>query len=359
MKNLSPAQMREAGADIILSNTYHLMIQPGPETVEHFGGLHSFMGWDGPMLTDSGGYQVFSMQHGGIAEEIKGRQAVARRKTLRKITEEGALFTSYRTGEHLFVSPESSIAAQRQLGADLIVSFDELTAFHDTREYTARSLERTHRWGGRCLAEFERGHSGKQGLYAVVQGGVYEDLRLAASDWTASNPFFGTAIGGCLGDTKEKLYEIVSWCTPRIHPKRPVHLLGIGDIIDVFEGVKLGIDTFDCVSPARIARHGSALLKGVPGGKINLRNAQYAYDKNPLWEDQALRASNGFSRGYIHHLLKSGELLASQILTQHNVGVMTRLMREIRQAIADGTLDALQKEWIPDEESARATVCGG
>lgn len=347
IKNLSPKQMREAQSDIILGNTYHLMIQPGAELVEKMGGLHEFTRWDGPMMTDSGGYQIFAMGHGGVADEIKGRN---RRddKSLIGITEEGATFRNYRNGEKMLLTAERSIDIQRKLGADLIYQFDECTAYHVPREYTEGAMHRSHRWGDRSLAEFERGHDGKQALYGIVQGGVYEDLRNESCAWTKDRPFFGTAIGGCLGGSTEEFYEITGWCMPQIHPDRPVHLLGIGAIGDIFACVRMGIDTFDCVSPTRIARHGWALAKGVPGNRLNMRNAQYREDKTPLDENSPLAASREFSKGYIHHLFKAEEMLGLQILAQHNVSVMNQLMREVRAAIGNGTLDQLEKEWIVD-----------
>ncbi|MEM1399640.1 MAG: tRNA guanosine(34) transglycosylase Tgt, partial [Pseudomonadota bacterium] len=229
IKGLSPRQMRENESQIILSNTYHLMIQPGAELVEKAGGLHAFTGWNGPMLTDSGGFQIFSMGHGGVADEIKGRgRTVERDKSLIEITEEGAVFRSYTDGAKLSLTPERSIDIQRKLGADLIVQFDECTPFHVDRDYTARSMELSHRWGDRCLEEFDRGDDGSQALYGIVQGGVYEDLREVSSRYTADRPFFGTAIGGSLGQDKAQMYEVVAYCSPHIAQDRPVHLLGIG-----------------------------------------------------------------------------------------------------------------------------------
>lgn len=348
IKNLSPAQMREAKADIILGNTYHLMIQPGADLVEKMGGLHAFNQWDGPMMTDSGGFQIFAMGHGSVADEIKGRNKGNRGKSLMSVTEEGARFKSYWNGEDLLLSPEKSIEVQRKLGADLIYQFDECTAYHVDRSYTEESMYRSHRWGDRSLAEFERGHDGRQALYGIVQGGVYNDLRVESCAWTKDRPFFGTAIGGCLGGSTEEFYEITGWCMPLIHPDRPVHLLGIGAIPDIFNCVRMGIDTFDCVSPTRIARHGWALAKGVPGNRINLRNARYRDDPTPLDPESEVAYGRDFSKAYIHHLLKVGELLAMQIVAQHNVAVINRLMREVRAALRAGTLDDLEKEWIVD-----------
>jgi queuine tRNA-ribosyltransferase len=346
IKNLSPSQMREAQTDIILSNTYHLMIQPGAGIIEKMGGLHKFMQWDGPMMTDSGGFQIFSMGCGSVADEIKGRNK-GREKSLLKITEEGARFKSYRDGALMNLTPELSMQIQRSLGTDLIYQFDECTAYHVERSYTASSMERSHRWGNRCLVEFDKTHDGTQALYGIVQGGVYEDLRAQSCAWLNDRPFFGTAIGGCLGGSEEEMHEVVHWCMDQVPEERPVHLLGIGRIKDVFTFVREGIDTFDCVTPTRIARHAMALIKGLPNERINLKNSKFRDDPEPLDASMKLSASCNYSKAYIHHLFKSGEMLGMQIVAQHNVAVMNMLMREIRQAIKEDTLDELEKEWLP------------
>ncbi len=352
IKNLHPHQMREAGTDIILSNTYHLMIQPGGELIERMGGLHKFMGWDGPMLTDSGGFQVFSLGHGADSNEliarnkVGGKTNVTRKKSLLKITEEGTYFKSYKTGEKLFLSPEIAMDIQRQLGADLIMQFDECTALHMDKEYTRKSMHRSHRWGQRCIEHFTKHDNGKQALYGILQGGVFLDLRKEAAEWSAQMPFFGNAIGGSVGETKEQFYEISALCSEYMDTSRPLHMLGIGAIDDVFANVRLGTDTFDCVSPTRLARHGGAIIKGVKGNKINLMNAKFKYDETPLNANLENPSSSKYSKSYIHHLLKSKELLGTQILSQHNVAMMNLLMREVRKAIQEDNLDELEKEWI-------------
>lgn len=344
IKNLSPAQMREAGTDIILSNTYHLMIQPGADIVEKMGGLQKFTNWHGPMLTDSGGFQVFSMGHGSCADEIKGRNT-KKKENLLKIDESGAYFRSYMDGRQMCLNPEISMALQRKLGADFVVQMDECTAYQVTKDYTAKSMEMSMRWGDRSLAAFEKTHDGRQAVYGVVQGGVYEDLRAASADYVASRPFFGTAVGGCLGGSDDEMYGILEWIRGRLHPGRPVHFLGIGRMKDVFESVKYGIDTFDCVMPTRIARHGMALMKGVKGERINLMNARFRDDPEPLDPTLDIPCSRDYSKAYIHHLMKAGEMLAYQILSQHNVATINRLMREVRAAIKTGTLADLRKEY--------------
>ncbi len=347
IKNLSPYQMREAKTDIILANTYHLMIQPGADIIEKMGGLHKFTGWNGPMLTDSGGFQVFSMGNGSCADEIKGRNR-NKRENLIKIDESGAVFRSYLDGRKLELNPEICMELQRKLGADLIVQMDECPPYHVTREYTANSTYLSHRWADRSLHAFNKMHDGKQAIYGTVQGGVYEDLRKESAQFIAGRPFFGTAIGGCLGGSDEEMYGILEWCKPYNHPERPVHFLGIGRLKDVLKSVRYGIDTFDCVMPTRVARHGMALMKGVPGERINLMNAKYRDDPTPLDETLDLPSSRDFSKAYIHHLLKAQEMLAHQILSQHNVAIINRLMREVREAIKNGTLDELQKEYLVD-----------
>lgn len=348
MKAASPAMLRAEKTSIILSNTYHLMLQPGADLVAKMGGLHRFMGWDGPMLTDSGGFQIFSLGHGSVADEIKGRRDIARPKTLLKVNEKGAAFRSYIDGRKHLLTPEGSIDIQRKLGADLIVTFDECTPFHSDRKYTERSLRLSNRWADRCLAEFERGDDGKQALYGILQGGIYEDLRDEAATFVNSRPFFGNAVGGTLGGNTAQMDEVVGYAMAKLNRDRPTHLLGIGGVRDIFAGVAQGIDSFDCVSPTRIARHGAALMPGVKGERVNLRNARFREDPLPIDETCDCYCCRNFSRAYVHHLLKAEELLGLQLLTQHNVAVMNRLTREIRAAIPAGRLGELRKTWVAE-----------
>lgn len=261
MKTMTPQQLRDEGSQIILSNTYHLMLTPGSELVSRMGGLQKFTGWHGPMLTDSGGYQIFSMGFGSVSSEIKGKRNVTSwDRTLIKIDENGATFRSYVDGSIHHLTPEKSIRIQKELGADLIVVLDECTPFNVDKEYTTDSMHRSHRWALRSLEEFKRLDDGTQALYGIIQGGVYEDLRQESVDFVNNHNFFGIAIGGSLGATKRDMHEIVSYTRARIREDRPVHLLGIGGIRDIFHGVRLGIDTFDCVHPSRLGRHGGALV---------------------------------------------------------------------------------------------------
>lgn len=347
VKTMTPADLKACGAQIILSNTYHLMIQPGADLIEKMGGLHAFTGWNGPMLTDSGGYQVFAMQHGSVSEDTTGIKRATTKKSLLKIHEEGAYFRSYKDGKQLFLSPEIAMDIQRKLGADLIVQFDECTAYQDSKDYSALGVERSMRWGDRSLAEFNRTATGKQAVYGVIQGAHYQDLREMSTDYVNDRDFFGIAIGGSMGKGPEDLDMVTEWCTRRARPDRPRHLLGYGLVRDVFAAVKLGVDTLDCVHPTRLARHGSAIVKGTKGERINLMNAKYKDDPNPI-DPSCTCYGEQFSRAYIHHLLKSGESLAIQLLTIHNVRTMMRLVEEIRAALKNGTLDQLQKEWLPD-----------
>lgn len=349
IKGATPQDMRREKTQIILSNTYHLMLQPGPEVVAQMGGLHRFMGWDGPMLTDSGGFQIFSLGHGSVAEEVKGRRGSSRPKSLLKINEEGATFKSYLDGKKHTLTPERSIQVQRALGADLIVVLDECTPFHVDKSYTERSMHLSHRWAERSLAEFQRGPEGIQQLYGITQGGVYPDLRKSSADFVNSLPFFGHAVGGSLGADKIQMKDVVQMAMEPLDPARPVHLLGIGGVSDIFYGVEQGIDTFDCVHPTRLARHGGALVPAaLAEGRehINLRNAQFREDPQPIDETCGCQTCQTLSRSYLHHLLKAGELLVMNALTVHNVHFMNRLLEGIRQAIAAGTLEAERKKWL-------------
>ncbi len=345
IKGIAPDQMKDCGTSIILSNTYHLMLQPGADLVEKMGGLHDFMGWDGPMLTDSGGFQIFSLGYGSVANEIKGRGLQNRDKSVLKITEEGAEFKSYVDGRKFFLTPEESIKIQQKLGADLIVQLDECTPFHVDKSYTAKSMEMSKRWGDRSLAELKRSDNKRQVMYGIIQGGVYEDLRKESCDYIREQDFFGTAVGGSLGSSKEQMYEVVSYCTPYLHPDRPVHLLGIGGFRDIFAGVRLGMDTFDCVSPTRLARHGWALKKGAFKERINIRNSQFKESNDPVDESCACPCCTKFTTAYIRHLFTAGELLGMQLLSLHNVFTMNRLMSEIRLALKQNNLKELEKEW--------------
>jgi queuine tRNA-ribosyltransferase len=352
IKSVSIEQMREAGTQIILSNTYHLMLQPGADVVAHHGGLQKFTGWRGPMLTDSGGFQIFSLGHGSIANEIKGRQNNNRPKTLLRITEEGARFKSYIDGRTWMLTPEDSIRIQHKLGADMIVVLDECTPFHVEKSYTQASLEMTNRWSKRCLVEFNKvNENNQQRLYGIIQGGVFEDLRDQSCDFVNNQDFFGHAIGGSLGASKQQMYDVVNYTASKLDRSRPIHLLGIGGIKDIFNGVKAGIDTFDCVHPTRLARHGGALVKpasvdGHSKEHINLSNQRFQLDTNPIEPDCTCATCKNYTRGYIHHLIKANEMVSYTLISIHNIHFMNQLLTDIRQALVDGTLDDTEKRWV-------------
>lgn len=349
IKGLTMDQMRECGAEIILANTYHLFLNPGGPFVERQGGLHRMTDWHGPMLTDSGGFQIFSLGNGWVADEIKGKRQHGTERKLVEISEDGAHFISYIDGTRHYLTPEISIQTQIQLGADLIVVLDECSPYNVTRDYTARSMELSHRWEKRSLDAYHAMTNGKQVLYGIVQGGVYEDLRKESAGFVNEHPFFGQAIGGCLGGSREEMVEVIGRASRPLRKDRPTHLLGIGGVHDIWEGIHHGIDTFDCVHPTRIARHGGALIRPVEhGGKthLNLRNACFKNDDQPLDERLPCKASREFSRAYIHYLLRAGEMLGIQLLIQHNVCFMMELMRSVRSSIRNDRIREEQTLWI-------------
>lgn len=350
MKALTPTQMKTAETQIILSNTYHLMLQPGSETVKSLGGLQKMTGWNGPMLTDSGGFQIFSLGHGSVAAEIKGNRLTNRPKTLLSITEQGAKFKSYIDGKTYFLTPEESIRVQRNLGADLIVVLDECTPYNVDKNYTQESMRMSHRWALRSLEEWRKHDDGTQKLYGIIQGGVYPQLRQESCEFVNEHDFFGIAVGGCLGAHKTQMYDVVCFTMEMVRKERPVHLLGIGGISDIFIGVRQGIDTFDCVHPTRLARHGGALVKPANNPNknrehINLRNSIYVQDNSPIEEDCECETCAWASRGYIHHLLKTKEMLAFTLISIHNVYFMNKLMAAIRNALHNDELNQCQQEW--------------
>lgn len=354
LKSVRPVEAKNIHTQIILSNTYHLMINPGADLIQKMGGLHRFMRWDGPMLTDSGGFQIFSLGHGSVASEIKGKRTTSRPKTLLHISEEGAFFKSYLDGSRHHLTPEKSIEVQVKLGADLIVVLDECTPFHVSKTYTASSMERSHRWETRSLKEFQRRDTGSQALYGIIQGGIYEDLRRESTSFVNSHPFFGHAIGGSLGSSKEQMYEVVHFTASLLAKQRPIHLLGIGGIRDIFEGVRSGIDTFDCVHPTRLARHGGVFVPAFileaegedpTSEHLNLRKARFKEDPAPIDSTCPCPTCQTVSRSYLHYLIKAKETVVLEYLTLHNMTFMNRLLTAIREAISQNTLDATQKKW--------------
>jgi queuine tRNA-ribosyltransferase len=350
VRGLASAEVAALGYDIVLGNTFHLFLSPGGELIERFGGLHRFMGWERAIITDSGGFQVFSMGHGTVADEIKGRRGGAGGGAIIAIEEEGVRFRSYIDGSERFLSPEISMAVQAQLHSDIVLAFDECTPFHVERDYTARSTERTHRWLERAVrwrAEHPSGREAAGGpsalFYGIVQGGVYEDLRGESAAAVVASGADGIAIGGSLGQEKAQMYEVVDWSTrelERLAPERPRHLLGIGEVDDLIRGVELGIDSFDCAMPTRLARHGVALVADPSNRwRLEVDRAACRLDEGPLIDSCPCPAcAGGLSRGYLHHLTRSGEHSGARLLTLHNLTFIAGLMARLRGAIVDGRL---------------------
>ncbi len=386
VKGLLPEEVAALGYEMVLGNTFHLLLNPGPELIERFGGVGAFMGWEGPVITDSGGFQVFSMGHGTVADEIKARPSRPSRPPRRhrssaapaesstppaegnrvpptrilSIEEEGVRFRSYFDGRERFLSPEGSMEVQAALGSDIALVFDECTPFHVDRAYTERSTERTHRWLDRCLSWHaayteraadgtdEAAHAGGAGglqqlVYGIVQGGVYEDLRRASARTVAASGCDGVAIGGSLGAGKEQMYEVVGYATSELGgalEALPRHLLGIGEVDDLIAGVELGIDTFDCAMPTRLGRHGTALVPDPSGRwRLDLHKGRWRDSEEPLLEGCPCPAcARGLSRAYLSYLARAGELTGMRLLTLHNLAFLARLMADLRGGILAGRL---------------------
>ncbi|MDX6639526.1 MAG: queuine tRNA-ribosyltransferase [Solirubrobacteraceae bacterium] len=342
VKGLQAAEVAALGYDMVLGNTFHLMLEPGHDLIEHFGGLHGFMGWDAPIITDSGGFQVFSMGHGTVADEVKGRIPFGgeRQGRVLAIEEDGVRFRSHIDGAEWFMAPETSMEVQAALRSDIALVFDECTPFHVEREYTARSTERTHRWLERCLCWHAEHGPADQLVYGIVQGGVHEDLRVESAQTVAASAAAGIAIGGSLGADKDQMYEVVGWTTAVLPEDRPRHLLGIGDIDDLIRGVELGIDTFDCAMPTRLGRHGVALVPDPQHRwRVDLTAARWKLSDEPIMEGCPCPAcAGGHPRGYLRYLLKARELTGMRLLTLHNLAFVSRLMQRLRGAIEEGRL---------------------
>jgi queuine tRNA-ribosyltransferase len=362
---LEPRDVEALGYEMVLGNTFHLFLAPGHELVRELGGLNELMRWQRPIITDSGGFQVFSMGHGGVADEIKGRRhrAAARAGSGREsngsilaIEEEGVRFRSYLDGQERFIGPETSMEIQAALGSDIALVFDECTPFHVSREYTARSMERTHRWLLRCLEWHERRGPRRQAVYGIVQGGVEPDLRTQSVEAVSASGSDGIAIGGSLGQDKQQMHEVVAWSTAeleRVAPNRPRHLLGIGEIDDLIAGVELGVDTFDCAMPTRLGRHGVALIPDADNRwRVDLVKSRWRKAAEPILDGCPCPAcAQGFSRAYLHYLLRAHELTGARLVTLHNLSFVARLMADLRAGIEAGRLpqvaDALRAGAAP------------
>jgi queuine tRNA-ribosyltransferase len=340
VKSLQAAEVAGLGYEMVLGNTFHLFIQPGHEHVKQMGGLHEFMGWNGAIITDSGGFQVFSMGHGSVAEEVK-RRAPERREAshggVLSIEEEGVRFRSYLDGAERFMGPETSMEIQAALGSDVALAFDECTPFNVSRDYTARSTDRTHRWLDRCIAWHERNAPEWQLFFGIVQGGVHEDLRRGSAERVSSAAVDGVAIGGSLGRDKDEMRAVVDMTAALLPDPLPRHLLGIGDVDDLVHGIAAGIDMFDCASPTRLARHGTALVADRERRwRLDLVKAIHAGSREPIADGCPCPACTRHTRGYIHYLVRARELTAVRLLTLHNLTFMAHLMRRLRAAIEAG-----------------------
>jgi len=350
VKSLQADEVAGLGFEMVLGNTFHLFIQPGHEHVAQMGGLHEFMGWDGAIITDSGGFQVFSLGHGSVAEEVK-RRAPERRDAshggVLAIEEEGVRFRSYLDGGERFMGPETSMEIQAALGSDVALAFDECTPFHVTRDYTARSTERTHRWLDRCISWHERHAPEEQLFFGIVQGGVYEDLRRESAERVTGSAIDGVAIGGSLGRDKDEMRAIVELTVPLLPDELPRHLLGIGDVDDLVHGVRAGIDMFDCATPTRLARHGTALVADPAGRwRLDLAKSVHADSRGAIAPGCPCPACTRHTRGYIHYLVRARELTAVRLLTIHNLTFMAHLMRRLREAIVAGDYENRAKRLL-------------
>jgi len=322
VKAMKPADVRASGSDIILGNTYHLMLRPGAERVARLGGLHHFMGWEGPILTDSGGYQVMSLSD------------------LAKVGEEGVAFKSHLDGSRHMISPERSMEIQRLLGSDIVMAFDQLVPTISTRDEQVAAMERSMRWARRSREAFDAGTDRAAGaaLFGIQQGGLDEGLRRASAEALTGIGFDGYAVGGlAVGEGQEAMFACLDFAPDMLPADRPRYLMGVGKPDDIVEAVRRGIDMFDCVLPTRSGRTGQAFTAE---GPINIRNAKFAEDQGPLDPDCSCSTCETYSRAYVHHLVRSGEILGAMLMTEHNLTFYQRLMQGLRDAISEGRLSA-------------------
>lgn len=329
LKALDNHTVTSLGLELMFCNTYHLLLQPGPDVVQKAGGLHRFIQRDMPIITDSGGFQVFSLAYGSVANELKSRGTKKADGSVLKITEDGVLFRSYRDGSKVLLTPETSIQAQKKLGADIIIPFDELPPYHIDKKVLIQSLERTHRWEERSLQEHLKNPQ-SQAIYAVVHGGVDEELRNKSCDILSSLPFDGFAIGGSLGKTKQELFQLLEYVPMRLDRSKPNHLLGIGDLESIDKAVGLGIDTLDSSYPTKAARHAIAITSK---GPLNITKGEMRTLFEPLDKECHCPTCQKFTVAYLHHLFKAKEMTAYTLASIHNVYQMVKIMENYRQRI--------------------------
>lgn len=341
-KALDTITTKDLGLQLMFCNTYHLLLQPGHELVKQAGGLHKFINWQGPLITDSGGFQVFSLAQGKVNDELKSRGTKDYENSVLKISEEGVLFRSYRDGRKILLTPESSVQAQKDLGADIIIPLDELPAHSISLQQLKKSLDRTHRWERRSLDEHLKNRQ-NQAMYAVIHGSTNQDLRSASCKYLTGLPFDGFAIGGSLGQNHEEMFAMLGHTMPQIPLDKPNHLLGIGDLKSMERCIKLGVDTFDSSHPTRCARHGLVFIKNhnldqIETSNLRILKSENRYNFNPIDLNCTCFTCKNYSLAYLHHLLKANELTAYTLLTIHNIHFMVQLMASYRQAILDGKL---------------------
>jgi queuine tRNA-ribosyltransferase len=349
VRGLESSEVAELGYQLILGNTYHLFVSPGPKRIAAAGGLHGFMNWNRAIITDSGGFQVFSLAHGGVADEVKGSGRSGGHGSHVEITEGGARFRSPRDGAELFISPEVSMSVQAALGSDIALVFDECTPFHADRDYTARSTERTHRWLGRCLAWHAENGPQRQAVFGIVQGGTHEDLRRESAQTVSEAGVDGIAIGGTLGRDKEEMAAVLALTAPLLPWEAPKHLLGIGEVDDLLGGIALGLDVFDCAVPTRLARHGVALAPSPQTRwRLDMRKGKWVGNREPLVEGCPCPTCRRHDRDYVSYLSRAEELTAVRLIVLHNLTYMRELTTHARTAIAAGRF-----------ESYRVAVLGG
>jgi len=342
VKSLSPAELHDLDVHLFFVNTYHTYLRPGIEVIKRAGGLHGFMNWDRPLITDSGGFQVFSLSRGrthGADEE---------KESLVKIGEDGVEFQSHWDGSKHTFTPESSMSNQWDLGSDIHIAFDDCTPYPVTAKKAQESMERTHRWADRSLTAHTKlsiEHSGPyQALYGSIQGSVFKDLRETSAAYICERNFDGIAIGGVsVGESKKEMVDVLSWVSPILPPAKPRHLLGVGEVDDVFSAVEYGVDTFDCVQPTRLARVGVLLTKA---GDVDITKAVHASDLAPVEKGCTCYTCTQVSRAYLNHLFRVRELLAYRLASIHNIHFMNTLVAAIRQSIEDGTFLELKKQWL-------------
>lgn len=329
LKAIDNVMVSEIGLQLMFCNTYHLLLQPGPKLIQKAGGIHTFINRNLPIITDSGGFQVFSLAYGSVADELKSKGTKKQGGSVVKITDDGVLFRSYRDGSAVLLTPESSVETQKAFGADIIIPFDELPPYHISNKELERSLDRTHEWEKRSLDTHLKNPQG-QAMYAVIHGGVNDTLREHSCRTLSQLPFDGFAVGGSMGKTKEQMVSMLSSLLPKLPPGAPNHLLGIADLPSLQQCIPLGIDTFDSSYPTKAARHGALLT---PDGTIKIAKKCYSDAFIPIQDDCSCFTCRHFTRAYIHHLFKAKEITALTLASVHNLYFMVNLMKNYRERI--------------------------